>query len=396
MTKKVLIKQDVAESKNEVIDDVEQIIEQSREFAYHAVNVSLVYRNWLIGKRIVEEELKESRKENYGLEIIKSLSKAIEKKHGKGFSRTSLYQYYSFYRLYPNIFQPPAGQSFLKEKTDGHEIVWPPARKSFPKEKEYVVEIVSSATIRSFLHNVEKNVLSWSHYVELISVVDVRAREWYEKECITQRWSKRTLRRNITSQYYYRVLSTGNKQQEKSEPETPYERKLDFVKNPVILEYLEVSPNEKLYESKLETLLITNLRSTLLELGKGYAFVGRQYNIHTDARDYYIDLVFYNYILNCFVLIDLKTERITHQDVGQMDMYVRMFDELVKGEKDNPTLGIVLCAETDEDIARYSILKGNEQLFATKYKLYLPDEAELKAEIEHQKELFYLQQNHGK
>ena len=167
---------------------------------------------------------------------------------------------------------------------------------------------------------------------------------------------------------------------------------MEFIKNPVIAEFLGLSTNPDFTESDLEKSILSNLQKFLMEMGKGYAFVARQEHIHTEKQDYYIDLVFYNYILKCFVLIDLKTDKITHQDIGQMDMYIRMYDELKRGVDDNPTLGIVLCSETDEDIARYSILRGNEQLFASKYKLYLPTEEELKMEIERQKENFYLQQ----
>ena len=168
--------------------------------------------------------------------------------------------------------------------------------------------------------------------------------------------------------------------------------KLEFIKNPMIVEFLGLSSDVSLRESKLEASIISNLQKFLMELGKGYAFVARQQHIHTEKEDYFIDLVFYNYMLKCFVLIDLKTTKITHQDVGQMDMYIRMYDELKRGEGDDQTLGIVLCAETDEDIARYSILHGNEQLFASKYKLYLPTEEQLRAEIEAQKAIFKLQQ----
>lgn len=174
------------------------------------------------------------------------------------------------------------------------------------------------------------------------------------------------------------------------------ERKLEFIKNPVVAEFLGLSGDATFTETDLETSIISNLQKFLMELGKGYAFVARQQHIRTEKQDYYIDLVFYNYILKCFVLIDLKTEKITHQDVGQMDMYIRMYDELKRSEGDNPTIGIVLCSDTDADIARYSILNGNEQLFATKYKLYLPTEEELRAEIETQKAIFYLQQQKGK
>lgn len=174
---------------------------------------------------------------------------------------------------------------------------------------------------------------------------------------------------------------------------SPYqEDKLEFIKNPVIAEFLGMEQDKSFTETKLEASIISNLQKFLMELGKGYAFVARQQHIHTEKEDYYIDLVFYNYILKCFVLIDLKTNKITHQDVGQMDMYIRMYDELKRSDGDNPTIGIVLCADTDEDIAKYSVLHGNEQLFATKYKLYLPTEEELRAEIETQKAMFYLQQ----
>lgn len=168
--------------------------------------------------------------------------------------------------------------------------------------------------------------------------------------------------------------------------------KLEFIKNPIVAEFLGLASNTDFTESDLESSILSNLQKFLMELGKGYAFVARQQHIRTEKQDYFIDLVFYNYILKCFVLIDLKTEKITHQDVGQMDMYIRMYDELKRSEGDNPTIGIVLCSDTDEDIARYSVLHGNEQLFASKYKLYLPTEEELREEIETQKTMFYLQQ----
>ena len=179
---------------------------------------------------------------------------------------------------------------------------------------------------------------------------------------------------------------------EMKELTSSYQNKLEFIKNPIVAEFLGMQEDTSYLESELEQSIINNLQKFLMELGKGYAFVARQQHIHTEKEDYYIDLVFYNYILKCFVLIDLKTSKITHQDVGQMDMYIRMYDELKKAPDDNPTLGIVLCSETDEDIARYSILHGNEQLFASKYKLYLPTEEELREEIETQKAIFYLQQ----
>ena len=332
----------------DITQDISQIVEQSRRIVYATVDVVLLQRNWLIGKRIYEEILNNPRKENYGKVLVRHLSKELTSKFGSGFSVINLYYYQKFYTLYKNIFYTVCKQSLL----------------------------------------------SWSHYRLLITINNQKERDWYEKEAIESGWSVRTLQRNINTQYYQRLLSSQIKEpviKEMEEKTSEYQnQKLEHIKNPVIFEFFGVKGNKQLLESTLESLIISNLQKVLLELGKGYSFIGRQYHIQTESNDYYVDLVFYNYLLKCFVLIDLKTDKITHQDVGQMDMYVRMFDELVKKPDDNPTLGIVLCSETDADIARYSILKGNEQLFATKYKLYLPSEIELKAEIEHQKALFYL------
>lgn len=238
--------------------------------------------------------------------------------------------------------------------------------------------------------------LSWSHYAILSKIIDKTVRKWYEEEAVRETWSVRTLQRNVESQYYYRILQSQVKESVREEmhelTKSYQQEKLEFIKNPMVVEFLGLEPDASFTETELESSIITNLQKFLMEMGKGYAFVSRQQHIHTEKQDYYIDLVFYNYILKCFVLIDLKTSRITHQDVGQMDMYVRMYDELKKAPDDNPTFGIVLCSETDEDIARYSVLHGNEQLFASKYKLYLPTEEELRAEIETQKAMFYLQQ----
>lgn len=336
---------------DDILKDMCGIIESSRQAAYQAVNISLIQRNWLIGFRIAEEELQGEGRAEYGASVIKKLAKELTAEYGKGFTKSNLYSFYSFYKIYPGIFQTLSGKSAL---------------------------------------------LSWSHYTMLLQVKDKDAREWYEREAISQTWSVRTLQRNISSQYYYRMLQTQKKdvvKQEMQELTSQYQSdKLEFIKNPVIAEFLGLPSHTDFTESDLEKSILSNLQKFLMELGKGYAFVARQQHVHTEKQDYYIDLVFYNYILKCFVLIDLKTEKITHQDVGQMDMYIRMYDELKRSEGDNPTIGIVLCSDTDEDIARYSILHGNEQLFASKYKLYLPTEEELRAEIETQKAMFYLQQ----
>ena len=233
--------------------------------------------------------------------------------------------------------------------------------------------------------------LSWTHYRHLLQVESDEALHWYLDEAAAEAWSVRTLQRNISSQYYERTLLAQSKDAVHAEMVSltkPLQQKLEFIKNPVIAEFLGVKQDTSFTESSLESAILDNVREFLMELGKGYAFVARQQHIHTEKEDYYVDLVFCNYILKCFVLIDLKTSKITHQDVGQMDMYVRMYDQLKRGEGDNPTLGILLCSDTDSDIAKYSILHGSEQLFATKYRLCLPSEEDLRREIETQKQTF--------
>lgn len=337
---------------DDILHDMREIIERTRNSAYQAVNLALIQRNWLMGYRIAEEELGGEDRAEYGAKLIKNLSETLSAEYGKGFDYSSLYKYARFYKSFPRILDSSSP-------------------KSIP-------------------------LLSWTHYRVLLQVPDETARNWYAKEAAEQTWSVKTLQRNISSQYYYRMLQTQTKQAVETEMKqltADYQvDKLEFIKNPIIAEFLGLSSNTDFTESDLESSILSNLQKFLMELGKGYAFVARQQHIRTEKQDYFIDLVFYNYILKCFVLIDLKTEKITHQDVGQMDMYIRMYDEIKRSEGDNPTIGIVLCSDTDEDIARYSVLHGNEQLFASKYKLYLPTEEELRAEIEAQKTMFYLQQ----
>ena len=334
-----------------ILTDAKNIIDSAKSYAIKSVNWTLVQRNWLLGERIALEELKGENRAEYGKKVIKKLSKQLTEIYGSGFTKTNLYNFYNFYKTYADIFHTVCGKSLIMY-------------------------------------------LDWSHFRILLQEENKDARDWYAQESVNESWSVRTLQRNISSQYYYRMLKSPKKDLVRAEMKqltADYQtQKEEFVKDPVILEFLGFSENETLLESTLENSLISNLQKFLMELGKGYAFVGRQMHIHTEKKDYYIDLVFYNFILKCFVLIDLKTESITHQDVGQMDMYVRMFDELKRGEGDNPTLGILLCADTDADIAKYSVLKGNEQLFATKYKFCLPTEEQLRKEIESQKNQYYL------
>ena len=336
---------------DDILKDMCGIIESAQKVAYQAINITLVKRNWLLGYRIATEELKGEMRADYGTKVINDLASKLTEIYGKGYDRSNLYHYLNFYKCFPQIIDTLCRQS--------------------------------------------EKLLSWSHYRVLLQVGDKAARDWYEKEAKEQTWSVRTLQRNISSQYYYRMLQTHRKdlvEEEMKEKTAEYQNdKYEFIKNPVIAEFLGLSSNTDYTESDLEKSILSNLQKFIMELGKGYAFVARQQHIHTEKKDYYIDLVFYNYILKCFVLFDLKPGEITHQDVGQMDMYIRMYDELKRSEDDNPTIGIVLCADTDEDIARYSVLHGNEQLFASKYKLYLPTEEELRREIETQKLIYSMQ-----
>lgn len=360
----------------EFYNDLSSIIESSCKSAYQMVDRILVIRNWLLGKRIAEKELSGTHADRYGEKIISELARTLTKQYGKGFDKRSLYLYVQFYQAYPKIVNSLRSQS---HDTDDKNIV-----NSLRSQSLMALDSIVLTGI----------MLSWTHYRTLMQVTDPNARTWYEKEAYEQTWSVRTLQRNISTQYYDRMLLSHNSKAVENEMKqltSEYQGKLEFIRNPVIAEFLGMQEDTSYLESDLEQAIIGNLQRFLMELGKGYAFVARQQHIHTEKQDYYIDLVFYNYILQCFVLIDLKIGKITHQDVGQMDMYVRMYDELKRGENHNPTLGIVLCSETDEDIARYSVLHGNEQLFAAKYRLCLPTEEQLRAEIETQKGIFYLQ-----
>ena len=327
-----------------ILNDVQTIIEVSQKEAYRSVNTILSQRNWLIGYRIAEEELAGEERAEYGAEVIKKLSRELTKRYGKGYTKTNLYSFYRFYKCFPEIFHSVSGKSAFK--------------------------------------------LSWTHYRILLQVHDETARKWYEKEAYEQTWSVRTLQRNIDTQYYYRMLQSQDKKAVKSEMKektSSYQNdKLEFIKNPVVVEFLGLTPDISFNETKLESSIITNLQKFLMEMGKGYAFVARQQHIHTEKQDYYIDLVFYNYILKCFVLIDLKTERITHQDVGQMDMYIRMYDELKRSEGDNPTIGIVLCRDKNNAVVEMTLPEDNSQIFASKYETVLPKKEDLKKLLEEQ------------
>ena len=318
---------------NLLASQVAQIIREARQTAYRAVNFTMVLAYWNIGKLIVEDELHWERAD-YGKAVLRNLSQRLTKEFGKGFDESNLRYMRLFYKTFP-------------------------------------------------ICDTLRHDLSWSHYRRLISVENSEARMWYMNEAADSVWSTRQLDRQISTLYYDRLLASQNKQvviqeaEEKLKAVAPE----DFIKDPYVLEFLNLKDYPDLRESDVEKGLITNLQDFLLELGKGFCFVARQKRMRYDDEDFYVDLVFYNSILKCYVLIDLKLGKLTHQDVGQMDSYIRMFDDLMKQPDDNPTIGLILCSEKNEAVARYSVLNDAKQMFASKYKLTLPTEEELQAEL---------------
>jgi predicted nuclease of restriction endonuclease-like (RecB) superfamily len=327
------------------IIEIKTLIQSARTKAYQAINSAMIEAYWGIGKRIVEEEQNGNQRASYGQEIIKKLSIELTEEFGKGFSERTLREFRQFYNYFPNLE------------------IW---RTAFAK-------------------------LSWSHFQRVLKLSDVKARTYYLNESIENTWSIRTLDRQISTLYFERLISTkqltGHPMQEVDKVVMDTN---DFIKNPTVLEFLNLPSGMSYSEEMFEKALVDNLQKFILELGKGFAFVERQQHIRTETADFYIDLVFYNFKMKCFVLIELKTNKLTHQDIGQLDMYVRMYDDLKRGTDDNPTLGILLCTETDKTIVKYSVLNQNEQLFASKYLPFLPTEAELIEEIEKERLKFKL------
>lgn len=329
---------------NNYINEVKEILKNARQKAYTAVNSAMVEAYWKIGRRIVEEEQSGRERAEYGKEILQNLSKELTEEFGKGYSYRTLREIRQFYLMFSD---------FEKWRT------------------------VSAK-------------LTWSHFQKVLRVSDEKARIFYLTEAAENVWSVRTLDRNISTLYYNRIVASIDKKivENEMKDKTKKLQAEEFIKNPVVLEFLDLPTNMSYTENELEKALTDDIQKFMMELGKGFAFVERQQHIRTENSDFYIDLVFYNYILKCFVIVELKTGKLTHQDIGQLDMYVRMYDDLKKQENDNPTIGLLLCTDTDRTIIKYSVLNDNKNLFASKYINYLPSEEELINEIERQKVLF--------
>lgn len=322
------------EEERQFYKDVRDILENARSNAYMVANDIMTYAYWNVGKRIVEQELRGSAKAKYGSYIIKRLAQELSDQYGTGFSIANIKNCRQLYVTFP---QDSFGYSMIGK-------------------------------------------VHWSHLRTIMRLEDAKERDFYLKETATECWSVRELERNIKSGYYKRILSTQfpDKTGQVSR----------FVKDPYVLEFMGIKDNDRTVEKNVENAIISHLQKFLLEMGKGFCFVDRQMHICTETADFYIDLVFYNYILKCFVLIDLKTHKLTHQDIGQMDMYIRMFDDLKKQEDDNPTIGIIFCTDKDETIVKYSVLNESEQIFASKYMTVLPTVEELKEELERNKLMY--------
>jgi len=320
-----------------LLDSLRELIQEARQKVLRAADVIQVQTCWEIGQHIVEYEQGGATRADYGKRLLPSLAETLTAEFGRGFDTTNLRHMRGFFLAFP---------------------------------------------IRDAL----RRELSWTHYRTLLRVENEQARQWYLNETAAQGWTTRALERQIGTLYYERLLASSDRaavEQEAASNIVPLQKSpREFVRDPVMLEFLGMSGTGKLLEADLEQALLENLQAFLLELGKGFAFVARQLRISTESKDFYIDMVFYNYILKCFVLFDLKSGELSHQDIGQMDMYVRIVDDLKRGPDDNPTVGIILCTHKDASVVRYSVLHENEQLFASKYKLVLPSEEDLRKELE--------------
>ncbi|MCA1758117.1 MAG: PDDEXK nuclease domain-containing protein [Bacteroidales bacterium] len=327
-------------------DKIKEIIETARSRVYYTANFEMVMAYWDIGYTIVEEEQKGKERAEYGKGLLPNLSNRLTKDYGRGFDESNLRNMRKFYLVYQN-------------------------RDALRPE------------------------LSWTHYRILMRIEKKSAREFYNQESIEGNWSTRQLERQVNSHYFERMVMTkeSNRSLLKIEAESNKEQlqPVNIIKDPYVLEFLNLNSNRVFYESELEQALIDKLQEFLLELGKGFTFVHRQYHISADTKHFYVDLVFYNYILKCFLLIDLKTGELTHQDIGQMDFYVRYFEDKVRQKSDNPTIGLILCAERNKTVVKYSLLKDSKHIFASRYKLYLPTDNELKDELTRERKLIELE-----
>jgi len=344
--------------------EIRSVLESARSGAYRAVNAAMVQAYWHIGRIIVEHEQSGRRRADYGEAVLEDLSRRLAADFGRGFDVTNLRKMRQFYLTFK--IRDAVRLELSPSKRDAVRLELKPERNRHAVCPE----------------------LSWSHYRLLMQIEAPQAREWYMNEAANQHWSSRQLERQIAVLYYDRLLASRRKTLIRREAATNVKTLAPehFIRDPYVLEFLDLKDYPALRESRVEQAIIDNLQAFLLELGRGFSFVARQKRLRFEEEDFYVDLVFYNYLLKCFVLIDLKVGKLTHQDIGQMDSYVRLFDAHARPKGDNPTIGLILCSKKNEAIAKYSVLNEGKQIFASKYTQYLPSEAELRREIERERQ----------
>ena len=358
------------EKVNSLYNEIRSVLEKARSSAYRAVNFAMVQAYWQVGYLIVEHEQEGKERAEYGKAVLKEISMRLAGEFGKGFDVTNLRKMRQFYLMF--------------SKRDAVSL-------KFGESNRDAMRLDSGAVKKD---SAVRSELTWTHYRHLLRVANEKAREWYMNEAADQNWSTRQLDRQISVLYYERLLASREKESviEEADEKMAALKPVHFIRDPYVLEFLDLKDYPGLREQKVEQAIIDNLQNFLLELGKGFSFVARQKRMRFDDKDFYVDLVFYNYYLKCFVLIDLKIGELTHQDIGQIDGYVRMYEDLFKVKDDNPTIGLILCSKKNEAIARYSVLNNSKQLFASRYKLYLPTEEELERELERERKL--IEKNH--
>ena len=330
----------------DIYHQIQDVLAHARSQAYHAVNIAMVQAYWNIGRIIVEEEQRGEERAEYGKSLIQELSVRLSSEFGRGFDKSNLWNMRAFFMAFPIL------DALRRE-------------------------------------------LSWTHYRLLLKVERPEVRQFYMEECIAAHWSTRQLERQVNSFYYERLLKSRDKEPVRKEIQAlePGPQPEDIIKDPYVLEFLQLQGNVSYQEKDLESALIGKLQEFLLELGRGFSFIGRQKRFTFDGQHFYIDLVFYNYILKCFVLIDLKVGTLTHQDLGQMQMYVNYYTREMMNEGDSRPIGIILCADKNEAVVRYTLPEDNDHIFASRYKLYLPSEAELAAELIREHRLLEIERN---
>jgi predicted nuclease of restriction endonuclease-like (RecB) superfamily len=357
-----------------LMDRVVSILEQARVNVARSVNSNMVIAYWLVGREVVVALQGGEDRAEYGERLLGELSEQLTKRYKRGFSVTNLRYFRLFYQAFSD--RTPEIHHSTSDELEANT-------------QEAVLDDLTRALKKTNQRKGFSPDLSWTHYRALSRIDDAVERLFYEIEAEKAGWSVAILERQIHSFLFARLLKSRDKAGvlALADQGQTVHQPIDVIKQPYVLDFLNLPDQTQLHESDIESAISENLQPFLLELGKGFAFVGRQYRVTTESQHFFIDLVFYNFLLKCFVLIDLKIGRLEHQDVGQMDMYLRMFDDLKRGQDDNPTVGLILCAEKDEIVARYSILHESQQMFASKYMLYLPTEEELRNELARERAL---------